>query len=347
MKTVSQHPFSPLATARIKSRRRIFDPERFLALLLLTPSLVAVAIFVYGFIVTTGYVSLSNWATLKIDLTLHQPLFATYGDLFSSSRFQSDLRNIFVFTALFLTFAVLSGLLLAILLEQPIAASGIFRNIFLFPYSLSFIVTGVVWRWIFNPETGINLLFDLTGINSLLQRMGAAPLRPGWLTDPQVVMSLNDTLGQLFPSAAGLQIRWGIPVAMIPVVIAAVWQLAGFSMAMYLAGLGSISNDIREAARIDGANEWQLYQRIVIPMLTPITVSTLVILGHTSLKIFDLVFAMSGVGPGFATDVPGIFVFEKTFRANQYNLGAAGSMVMLLLVCMVIVPYLARSLGNE
>jgi glucose/mannose transport system permease protein len=138
----------------------------------------------------------------------------------------------------------------------------------------------------------------------------------------------------------------GIPIALIPVIIAAVWQLSGFAMAMYLAGLGTISHDIREAAALDGASTWQTYRHIIIPLLRPITISTLVILGHISLKIFDLVFAMSGKGPGFATDVPGIYVYEQTFGATRYNLGAAASIFMLILVCCVMVPYLARSLRD-
>jgi glucose/mannose transport system permease protein len=117
-------------------------------------------------------------------------------------------------------------------------------------------------------------------------------------------------------------------------------------MAMYLAGLGTISNDIREAAQLDGASSWRINRDIIIPILKPITISTLIILGHVSLKIFDLIYAMSGSGPGFATDVPGIFVFEQTFRATRYNLGAAASIVMLLLVSIVIVPYLARSVKD-
>jgi len=244
-------------------------------------------------------------------------------------------------------FAVGGGLLLAILLENAGFGRPFFRNVFLFPYALSFIVTGVAWRWIFNPETGLNLLFNVLGINKLLAVFGAAPLKPGWLTDPTIALSINDLLTRVIPGAQNLPIKLGIPVAIIPVVIAATWQLSGFAMAMYLAGLGTIPNEVREAARIDGAGEWQVYRHVIIPMLHPITVSTMIILGHVSLKIFDLIFAMSGVGPGFATDVPGIFVFEQTFKATRYNLGAAASVVMLILVSAVIVPYLARSLREE
>ena len=322
-------------------------PERRLSLLILAPSLLVSLVFVYVFIGTTFFVSISNWNTLKIDTSVRRPLMSLYGEMFAMPRFQADLRNTLFFTILFLLASVGVGLLLAILLENSTWGSTLFRNVFLFPYSLSFIVTGVAWRWIFNPEAGINLLFKVLGINALLARLGLGPLQPGWLTDPRVVMTVNGVLGQIIPAAGKIQIKLGLPLAIIPVVIAATWQLSGFAMAMYLAGLGTISPEIREAARIDGCSDWQVYRHVVIPMLNPITASTLIILGHVSLKIFDLIFAMSGVGPGFATDVPGIFVFEQTFKATRYNLGAAASFMMLCLVSVVIVPYLARSLREE
>jgi glucose/mannose transport system permease protein len=204
-----------------------------------------------------------------------------------------------------------------------------------------------LWRWIFNPETGVNLLFNLFGINGLLKSFNMAPLDPGWMTDPTVVWQLNGVLEQVFPAVKEWSVVIGIPVALIPVVIAAMWQLSGFAMASYLAGLGAIPSEVREAARIDGASEWDIYRRVVIPMLAPITVSTMIVLGHVSLKIFDLIWTMSGVGPGFATDVPGIFVFEQTFKATRYNLGSAAAIAMLVLVSLVIVPYLARNLKDN
>jgi glucose/mannose transport system permease protein len=316
--------------------------------LLLLPSLIAIAIFVYVFIATTAYISISNWRTLKRDLTIREPAYQTYVEMFSMPRFQADLRNTLVFTLLFMTFAILLGLFLAILLDQKVFRSiPIFRNIPLFPYALSFVVTGVAWRWIFNPETGINLFFEIFGINALLTSLGMEALKPGWITDPAVVFQLNDALALAWPGAENLQVKLGIPVALIPVAIAATWQLSGFVMAMYLGGMATISEEIREAARIDGATEWQIYRRIIIPMLKPVTVSVAVILLHVSLKIFDLVFTMSGVGPGFATDVPAIFVFEMMFKATRYNLGSAASIIMLVLVGAVIIPYLARTLREE
>lgn len=316
-------------------------------LLILLPSLLLTAIFVYGFIGTSFFFSLTNWRTLAVDLSLRDPLWQTYTDMLAMPRFQADLRNTLVFTLLFICLAVGIGLGLAILLDRQIAGKGFFRSAFLFPYALSFIVTGVVWRWIFNPETGINLFFDFLGINQMLESAGMDPLSPGWTTDPEVVLSVNQVLAQAWPGGATFQIEWGIPVALIPIAIAATWQLSGFVMAMYLGGLGGISRQVRDAARIDGAGEFRMYRSVIIPMLTPITISTAIILLHVSLKIFDLVFAMSGVGPGFATDVPAIFVFEMMFKAARYNLGAAASIVMLVASCLIIVPYLVHTFRSR
>ncbi len=327
-------------------RQRRFS-NRTLSPIILSPAMILIVIFVYVFIAITVWVSLSNWGTLKIDMSIRQPLGATYGQMFMMPRWHANLRNVFIFTALFLTFSLAFGLLLALLLDRKLIGYTIFRNVFLFPYALSFIVTGIAWRWIFNPETGINILIDTFGLNKLIQAFGGPPLHPGWTTDPTVLFSLNSWLGALFPPIKSMSIQLGIPVALIPVVIAAAWQLTGFAMSMYIAGLATVPQELREAARIDGANEFQVYTKVVIPQLHPVTVSTAIILGHVSLKIFDLIFAMTGVGPGFATDVPGIFVFEQTFKATRYNLGAAASVIMLLLVCLIIVPYLWRNLRKR
>jgi glucose/mannose transport system permease protein len=327
-------------------RRRRGISEQAQSFLLLLPSFVAIAIFVYIFIAISFYVSLSNWRTLKIDLSLRQPLFQTYADLFNSPRFQADLRNTFVFTVVFLSLAVILGMLLAIFHRQ-LPGSSIYRNIFLFPYALSFVVTGVAWRWIFNPLTGINVLFNVIGINTLLNNLGMQPLKPGWITDPAVWLPINNIIATVYPPAATMQLKLGVPAAMIPVAIAATWQLSGFVMAMYVGGMATISEEVREAARIDGANEWQVYRHVIIPMLKPVTISLVVLLLHTSLKIFDLVFTMSGVGPGFATDVPAIFVFETMFKATRYNLATAAAIFMLVLVGLVVIPYLMYSLREE
>jgi glucose/mannose transport system permease protein len=322
-------------------------PGRAGPFLLLLPTLILAAIFVYVFVGITFWVSISNWSSLAPDLSLREPIFGTYRDMLSSFRFQADIRNTLVFTILFLMLSIGFGLFLAILVHNVARGSTIFRTVFIFPYALSFVVTGVVWRWLFNPETGVNLLFDALGVNAVLERLGLGPLQPGWLTDPSVVLSVNDALTQIFPIGKVVQIELGIPIALIAVVIAAAWQLTGFAMAMYLAGLGAVPEELYEAAAMDGAKPFQVYRRVIIPLLWPITVTIVVILGHVSLKIFDLVYAMSGSGPNFATDVPGIFVYEQMFRATRYNLGAAASVFMFVLVALVIVPYLARTYGRE
>jgi len=315
--------------------------------LLLIPSILISLVFVYGFISFTVVASLSNWDSFALDLSLREPWYQTYIELFANPRFQIGLRNQLIFTVGFLALTTVIGLVLGILIHNVVLAKGFFRTLFLAPYALSFIVTGVVWRWLFNPETGVNLLLDVLGINSVLEAIGVGPLKPGWLTDPSLVLTVNDALGAAFPPLRDMGLQLGIPVAMIPIIIAASWQVGGFAMAMTLAGLGTIPEEMIEAARVDGASSWQIYTKIVIPNLTPTIVSTLVILGWTSLTIFDLVVAMSGSGPGFATEVPGIFVYEQSFRAFRFNSGAAASIVMLIAVSAVVVPYLARAYRNQ
>jgi glucose/mannose transport system permease protein len=330
----------PVAQPR-RPRRSPFQAEYWrhngFRLAVLVPSMILIAVFVYGFIAYSIRVSMSQWRGLVPNLQVREPLYQTYVELFQNPRWQADLRNVFVFTVLFLALSVLLGLVLALLVHNALAGAPVFRMIFLFPYSLSFIVTGVVWRWIFTPSAGANILLNAVGIDP----------GPKWITDPTVVGDVSTALEAVVPGGNFIQVKLGIPLALIPIVIAASWQLAGFAMANFLAALGTIPEELKEAAALDGAGTWRYHWHIVLPWLRPAIVVILVILGHVSLKSFDLVYAMSGQGPGFATDVPGIFVFEQTFRALRYNLGAAASVIMFLLVAIVIVPYLYRSLVRE
>ena len=331
---VAAPPVAPTPRAKRGHYDRLIGP------ILLSPSVLALAIFVYGFIGMTVWISLSNWDTARMNLSLTDPIWSVYDRLFNMTRFQINIRNTLIFTVFFLLLAVGLGLLFAVLLDQHIPGNALFRNVFLFPYALSFVVTGVAWRWIFNPQTGLNLLMDVLGVNWVLGLFGAGPFAPKWITDPRVI----GDLANIIPLPDAIKAQLGFPMAMLPVIIAAVWQLSGFAMAMYLSGLAAISDEVREAAALDGASTFRLYRDIIIPLLKPITISTMIILGHVSLKIFDLVYAMSGRGPGYATEVPGIFMFDKTFKVLEYNTGAAASVVMLFLVSLVIVPYLARSM---
>jgi glucose/mannose transport system permease protein len=306
-------------------------------LLVLAPSALALFVFVYGFIAYTIRVSLSKWQGIAPDLSVQHPVGKTYQALMETPRFQADLRNTFVFTALFLALAILAGLVLAVLVYDTLVARGFFRSIFLFPYALSFIVTGVVWRWIFTPSTGVNLILDKLGVEH----------PPKWITDPTVAGDVSAGLERVIPGGDFIQVKLGIPLAIIPVVIAAAWQLGGFAMANFLAALGAVPPELREAASLDGATWWQYQRRIVLPLLWPMIVAVGILLAHTSLKAFDLVYAMVGQGPGFATDVPGIFVFDQMFRALRWNMGAAASVVMFVLVALVILPYLYRRTVKE
>jgi glucose/mannose transport system permease protein len=183
--------------------------------------------------------------------------------------------------------------------------------------AISFVVTGVVWRWILNPGT-IN---NPVGLNQILDKIGLSFLKSGWYTDPKI----------------------GIKA----VVIAAVWQMSGYVMAMYLAGIRGIPSELFEAAQVDGANMWQVYRYIVLPLLRPITLGAIIILGHISLKIFDLVVAMTGSGAGFSCDVPALFMYDTTFRGNHFAQGASIAIILLLMVGVLIIPYLRYSLKSE
>ncbi|WP_425590140.1 carbohydrate ABC transporter permease [Guptibacillus hwajinpoensis] len=293
-----------------------------LAIGFLIPSILLVGVFVYGFIGWTGYVSLSNWNSLVPDFSFVG--LKNYLYLFSDFRFQADLRNTLFFTIMFILAVIVVGQFLAVLLDQKIQQESLFRNIFFFPMALSFVVTGVVWQWLLNPSTGVNLFLGKLGLDSK------------WYTDTTI-----------FPAIGWGKIEFGIPIAMIAVVIAAVWQMTGFSVAMYLAGLRGVPEEVREAARMDGANEFQVYWKIIMPILRPITVSVIIIMAHISLKIFDLIYAMTGPGANFVTDVPGVYMYETTFRGNYYANGAAIAVVMLLAVAIFIVPYLWSSRKEE
>jgi glucose/mannose transport system permease protein len=300
----------PVAVTRPSTSRRWMTSDQAIGLALVAPSIIVIAVFVYGFIGWTAYISLVRWNDLLPDYTFVG--LTNYIRLMDVERFQIDLKNTAVFTVTFITACLVVGLLLAMLLDQRIRFEAVFRTIFMFPLAISFIVTGVAWRWLETPSSGINLLFDAVGLDFLMN---------GWFTDPSI--------------------------GILGVVLAAFWQMSGYVMALYLAGLRGISDDVREAARVDGANEWQSFWHVIFPLLHPITLTAVIILGHISLKIFDLTVSMTGPGPGFATDVPSLFMYQTTFFGSRFSQGASIAIVLLLLVSMLIVPYLIYNARNE
>jgi len=312
------------STAASTIRKRHVNRDRVIAVLMILPSLVAIAVFVYGFIAYTGFVSLTNYTTPRPDFTFVG--LNNYLQLFGERRFQENIRNLIVFTALFLVICLLFGLALALLIDSRVKGESIFRSIYLFPMAVSFIVTGVAWRWLFTPgdlePTGLNLLFDRIGLGFLQSR---------WISDSRVWPDIQ---------IPGIKVRLMVPLAMIPVVVAAVWQMAGFCMAMYLAGLRGIPDEIKEAARVDGCSEAQVFRHITLPLLRPITLSAIIVLTHISLKTFDLIITMTGGGPGNKTEVPSLYMYELRFSQFNTAEAAAVATILLLVVSVLVVPYL-------
>jgi glucose/mannose transport system permease protein len=292
----------------------MFRDEQYLSVALLLPSIVAVAIFVYGFVGWSVRVSLSQWKGLLPDYTWAGLSQYTY--LFQDPRFFIDVRNTGLFTVGFITGCIAIGLGLAILLDQRLKGEALFRGIFLFPMSISFIASGVVWGWLMNPALGDRL----TGINLIFQKLGLGFLINQWTITPP---------------------PWGMAFTVIP----AVWQLSGFAMALYLGGIRSIPEEVREAARVDGASEFQIYRYIILPLLQPVTLSAVIILGHMSLKIFDLIVAIGK--KDIRLDVPGIYMWTTTFDGTNYAQGAAIGILMLISVAVLVIPYLAYSMRSE
>ena len=289
------------------------DKDRYLSILLISPSIIAVLIFIYGFIAWSVRVSLSKWKGLNPDYTWNG--LKNYIDLFSDPRFAVDIRNTLLFTVVFVAGSLILGFLLAVMLDQGLRGEGFFRSLFLFPMAISYIVTGVVWRWLMNPAmgsrmSGFNLLFTYIGLDSWVN---------AWHTTP----------------------KWG----MASIALAAIWQMSGYTMALYLAGLRAIPQELKEAARIDGASEFQIYRRIMLPLLAPVTLSALIILGHMSLKVFDLIIAIAG--KQLALDVPAIYMWQATFDGLFYARGAAIGILLLLSVAVLIIPYIRYTLKTE
>jgi glucose/mannose transport system permease protein len=284
-------------------RRRHIDRDKVIAILVLTPSIIAVAVFIYWFIAWTFWISTVNWNTSVIDFTFVGA--KNWQRMLASSRFQIDLRNLVVYAAGFMSQCILIGFILASLLDQRIKGEAVFRTIFIFPFAVSAIVTGVAWRWLMRPETGINLLFDSVGLGFLKSK---------WFADP----------------------TWGI----LFITVAASWQFTGYVMALYLAGLRGIPAEVKEAAQMDGCNTWNLYRHIIIPMVAPVTFTAIVLTGMGAIRVFDIVTVISGSGQAFSTDMLAYHMFEQMFTASRFSLSAVIGAFMIILSAFLVIPYL-------
>ena len=280
--------------------------ERQIPKMVLAPSFAGILIFVYGFIGWTAWVSLTKSKLLpKYDIV---GLFQ-YDRLFVSPRWDTAIENLFIFGFLFIVISMILGLLLAIMLDQKIRTEGVIRTIFLYPMALSLIVTGTAWKWILNPGLGLEATVRSWGFESFTF---------DWLVSPDM--------------------------AIYTVVIAGVWQASGFVMALFLAGLRSVDQEIIKAAQVDGIPTWRIYSAIIIPSMAPIFLSAFIVLAHLAIKSFDLVIALTGGGPGYATDLPATFMYTMAFSRGNIGQAASSAMVMMAVVFAIVVPYLYSEL---
>jgi glucose/mannose transport system permease protein len=277
--------------------------------LVLSPSLAIVLVFVYGFILFTFYLSFTDSRILP---SFGWVGWQNYDRLFSIREWDTAVGNVLVFGALYIGICCVLGLLLAILLDQKIRAEGFIRTIYLYPMALSFIVTGIAWKWFLDP--GI-------GLQAVVQSWGWESFSFTWIKDSDF--------------------------AIYTIVIAAVWQTSGFVMATFLAGLRGIDNEVVKAAQIDGASTMALYRRIIIPQLRPAFMSAFVVLAHMAIKSYDLIIALTGGGPGTATAMPATFMYSYTFTRNQMGIGAASATIMLMSIAAIMVPYIYSELREK
>ena len=283
--------------------------QRLLPQLVLSPSLGLILVFVYGFILYSLYLSMTSSRILPVHDWVG---LSNYSRLFGLRAWGIAMQNLAVFGSLYILFCILLGLTLAILLDQKIRLEGIIRPVCLYPMALSFIVTGTAWKWFLDPGVGLEHSMYLLGFTDF---------RFDWIKDRDL--------------------------AIYTLVIAAVWHSSGFVMALFLAGLRSIDEEVLKAARIDGATGLRLYYRIIIPQLRPVFLSAVIVLTHMAIKSYDLIIALTGGGPGRATEMPATFMYSYTFTRNQMGIGASSAVIMLMTIAAIMIPYLYSELGRN
>ena len=280
--------------------------EKHMPKIVLAPSFAVSLVFVYGFIGWTAWISLTR-SRLMPRYDFYG--FIQYDRLFESVRWDAAINNLFVFGFLFIVISTILGLILAILLDQKIRTEGVIRTIYLYPMALSLIVTGTAWKWILNPGLGFE---------AAIRGLGWIDFSFDWLVDPEM--------------------------AIYTVVIAGVWQASGFVMALFLAGLRSIDQEVIKAAQVDGIPTWRIYASIIIPSMASVFLSAFIVLAHLAIKSFDLVIALTGGGPGFATDLPATYMYTMAFSRGDLGQAASSAMVMMIIIFAIVVPYLYSEL---
>lgn len=269
--------------------------------LILLPSAVASLVYVIGFTLWTFYISLSHSTQLP---NYQFDGFRHYAELWANERWQIAYKNLFFFSAVYVVAAIAVGLALAIAIDQRVRLESFWRTIFLYPLAVSFAVTGTVWKWLYSPSNGIEFF-----VRSL-----------GW-TEFTFRLTLDRNR------------------AIYAIILTGIWQSSGFAMALFLAGLRSVDPDLVKAAQIDGASLARTYRRVILPSIAPIFLAVAVVMLQFAVKTFDLVVALTGGGPGVSTTFPAIYVYDLMFQRGQMSIGAAGAMMMLVAVAVVLVPY--------
>ena len=273
------------------------------------PMILTASIIFFGGTLWTVFYSFTNSKLLP---RLKFVGFSQYERLWSTNRWLISIENLLIFGFLSLFLSLFIGFLLAVLIDQKIRFENTFRTIFLYPFALSFIVTGLVWQWILNPDFGIQKVVRSLGWN-------------------------NFTFDPLYDAK----------IVIYGILIAALWQGTGLVMCLMLAGLRGIDQEIWKAAKIDGIPAWKTYLLIIIPMMRPVFVTTLVLITSGIVKVYDLVVAQTSGGPGISSEVPAKFVYDTMFLKQNLGQGFAGSTMMLLSVLIVLVPWAYLEFGGK
>jgi len=238
--------------------------------------------------------------------------FAQYERLWNSDRWFISIENLAIYGICSMVFSLFVGFMLAAMLDQKIRFENTFRTVFLYPFALSFIVTGLVWQWILNPDYGVEKIVRSLGFDT-------------FVFDP----------------------LYNADIVIYGILIAGLWQGTGLIMCLMLAGLRGIDQEIWKASRVDGIPMWKTYLRIVIPMMRPVFITTLVIITAGIIKVYDLVVAQTSGGPGLASEVPAKYVFDYMFGAQNLGQGFAASTMMLVSVLIVLIPFAYLEFGRR
>jgi len=274
--------------------------------MVILPGLLSIFIFYYIFSGWNIIISLTDWKGFLPSYNIVG--LKNYIQLFQDPLFWISLKNNLLLIILFVPGVMIVGLLMAILLDQQVRGEGIFRTIYLLPFSLSFVVTATLWSWMYSPRDGI--------INFILGKLGLESFRQGWITDPKLVMYC--------------------------IIIALVWQFAGYSCIIFLAGIRSIPQSQIAAARVDGAPNITIYRRIILPQLNASFITAFIVFMCFALKAFDFIWVLNRGGPGYSAHILGVTMYKETFSFDRFAYGASYSTIILLISMVIVVPFLLR-----